>query len=149
MQVLTKDELLFIFNAFDQNGNGMLDYKEFAIALCRSDAQSLSDSRSAMSSAHSSFASPKKNPNVLLDKFKERVLQRGPRGILGIQKLFKLIDTDGSQSISLAEFQKAISNLKLDDSFSQAEIHALFNAFDRNRDGTINYEEFLRTIRVR
>lgn len=31
--------------------------------------------------------------------------------------------------------------------FSDSDIKALFSAFDRNRDGTIDYDEFIRILR--
>lgn len=33
--------------------------------------------------------------------------------------------------------------------FRESEVLALFNAFDVNKNGSIDYDEFLRTIRVR
>jgi calcyphosin len=32
-------------------------------------------------------------------------------------------------------------------SLSELEIKALFDTFDRNRDGTVDYDEFIRTLR--
>jgi len=37
----------------------------------------------------------------LVDIFRKKVLQRGARGIIGLQRVFKNIDDDGSKSLSL------------------------------------------------
>lgn len=43
------------------------------------------------------------------------------------------------------EFSKGMSDFML--GFSQAEVDTLFNYFDVNRDGLVDYNEFLRTVR--
>ena len=55
------------------------------------------------------------------------------------------MDDDNSKSLDRQEFRKAIRDFKIDipDEF----IDIVFNAFDLNRDGTIDYDEFLRIIR--
>jgi Ca2+-binding EF-hand superfamily protein len=58
-----------------------------------------------------------------------------------------MIDTDGSMEISLSEFKKALRDFKMDNLQDQ-EAHMLFNMIDLDHDGSINYKEFIRTIRV-
>jgi Ca2+-binding EF-hand superfamily protein len=55
------------------------------------------------------------------------------------------MDDDGSKSLNRMEFEKACKDFKID--ITQQDIGTLFAAFDANRDGTIQYDEFLRTIR--
>ncbi len=81
----------------------------------------------------------------LVSIFRERIKGRGARGIMGIQRLFKIMDDDGSRSLSEAEFAKACSNFKI--GISDENIPVLFRAFDTNRDGTLNIDEFLMAIR--
>jgi len=47
-----------------------------------------------------------KNSNHL-QKFVSKIKSRGIRGVLGIERLFRLIDEDQSNTISLNEFIKA------------------------------------------
>ena len=56
------------------------------------------------------------------------------------------MDDDNSWSIDMSEFRKAMRDYQL--GFSDAEIETLYKKFDINKDGTINYDEFLRSIRV-
>ena len=55
------------------------------------------------------------------------------------------MEDDNSKSLDKYEFKKAIKDFKIEipDDF----IDTIFNAFDLNRDGTIDYDEFLRIIR--
>jgi Ca2+-binding EF-hand superfamily protein len=55
------------------------------------------------------------------------------------------MDDNNSRSLDREEFRKAIKDYKLD--VSDEHINIVFNAFDLNRDGTIDYDEFLRIIR--
>lgn len=70
--------------------------------------------------------------------------QRGARGIFGLARLFKIMDDDHSGTLSRAEFEKACRDFKTD--MSSEDVGALFAVFDVNRDGSINYDEFLRTV---
>lgn len=72
-------------------------------------------------------------------------MQRGARGIIGLQRVFKNIDDDGSKTLSKQEFEKACKEFKTD--IAVDDVGVLFAAFDNNRDGSIQYDEFLRVIR--
>ena len=80
-----------------------------------------------------------------MDIFRRKVLQRGAKGIIGLQRIFKIMDDDGSKSLSKQEFEKACRDFKAE--IAPEDIGVLFSAFDINRDGTIQYDEFLRVIR--
>lgn len=55
------------------------------------------------------------------------------------------MDDNGNGTLDLPEFAKGIIESKLD--VTDQDIRTLFAAFDRNRDGTIQYDEFLRVVR--
>jgi Ca2+-binding EF-hand superfamily protein len=55
------------------------------------------------------------------------------------------MDDNNSRSLDQEEFGKAIRDYKL--GFSQPETNSLYNYFDVNRDGEIDYDEFLKNIR--
>ena len=82
---------------------------------------------------------------ALLKAFQEKIYSRGARGMLGLQRLFKIIDDDDSKELSRGEFFKCIKDFRLD--FSQTEANKLFEHFDEDRSGAINYDEFLGVIR--
>lgn len=55
------------------------------------------------------------------------------------------MDDDGSHTLSEQEFSKACRDFKT--GISEENIPTLFTAFDTNRDGTLNIDEFLMAIR--
>lgn len=65
--------------------------------------------------------------------------------MIGLSKLFKIIDDDGSKTISQYEFGKVCKDFKI--GISEENVPLLFECFDTNRDGTLNYDEFLMSIR--
>lgn len=79
--------------------------------------------------------------NHMMALFRDRIKARGARGMVGLQRMFKIMDDDGSRSLSLYEFTKACRDFRI--GISDEYIPTVFNAFDLNRDGTINFDEFL------
>jgi calcyphosin len=55
------------------------------------------------------------------------------------------MDDDRSGTLSRAEFEKACRDFKLE--MASEDVGHLFYAFDLNKDGVIQYDEFLRIIR--
>ena len=55
------------------------------------------------------------------------------------------MDDDNSKSLDKYEFKKAVKDFKID--IPDDYVDVIFGAFDLNRDGTIDYDEFLRIIR--
>ena len=55
------------------------------------------------------------------------------------------MDDDRSHTLSRSEFEKACRDFKLE--MTSEDIGTMFQGFDLNRDGTIQYDEFLRVIR--
>jgi Ca2+-binding EF-hand superfamily protein len=80
----------------------------------------------------------------LLEKFREKIRQRGARGILGLKRIFKIMDDDGSGFLDRNEFQKGLRDYRV--TVSADEGDKLFKIFDMNGDGTISYDEFLRMV---
>lgn len=55
------------------------------------------------------------------------------------------MDDNKNGTLDLSEFAKGVAESKLD--ITDNDIQNLFIAFDKNRDGTIQYDEFLRVVR--
>jgi Ca2+-binding EF-hand superfamily protein len=68
--------------------------------------------------------------------------KRGAIGIVGIARQFKIIDRNGNGRIDRTEFKEAMRFINIRD-----EDGAIFDSFDRDGSGQINYEEFLRSAR--
>jgi len=81
----------------------------------------------------------------MMSLFRDRLKMRGARGIVGLQRIFKDMDDDGSNCPNLSEFQKACRNFKI--GISDEYLPTLFNAFDLNNDKTLSIHEFLMAVR--
>jgi Ca2+-binding EF-hand superfamily protein len=75
---------------------------------------------------------------------RSKVTARGARGINGLRRVFKIMDDDGSKSLSRAEFIKAMQDYRITGDHDEAS--RIFNLFDRDHSNTIDYDEFLRAI---
>eukprot|EP01022_Parablepharisma_sp_SALTPOND_P017028 TRINITY_DN2633_c0_g1_i1.p4 TRINITY_DN2633_c0_g1~~TRINITY_DN2633_c0_g1_i1.p4 ORF type:complete len:412 (-),score=56.34 TRINITY_DN2633_c0_g1_i1:168-1403(-) len=84
-------------------------------------------------------------PNQVLAKIKKTLIERGTTGIRGLGILFRRIDDSGNRKIDRHEFSWAMK--ENGHCLSPLEFERLFKYFDRNNDGVINYDEFLRGVR--
>ena len=87
------------------------------------------------------------NPGIkmLVDKIKKQLKSRGSFGFIGMQRAFKIMDDDENKSLDKLEFRKAMRELALD--LSDADLRFLFEFFDTDRSGSIDFEEFLQGVR--
>merc|ERR1711998_229779 len=73
-------------------------------------------------------------------------MKRGARGIHGLATIFRQMDSfDGNHKLDKAEFIDGLQKFGLDVSRDEAE--QLLKAYDRNNDGVISYDEFIRGMR--
>lgn len=149
-QRLQKTPLLF--NIYDRDGSGRIDYKEFTHILVEGgktaselEEESARNIGKPASKYQKEEDTDMVTPQQLLTIFKDKLKARGARGIVGIQKLFKIMDDDGSKTLNSYEFGKVCRDFKM--GISEENIPILFAYFDSNRDGTLNIDEFLYAIR--
>jgi Ca2+-binding EF-hand superfamily protein len=74
-----------------------------------------------------------------------KLVTRGARGFIGLQRQFKIMDDNNSKSLDKYEFTKAMTDYML--GFTEGEIQKLFGYFDFDRSGLIEFDEFIRAIR--
>jgi Ca2+-binding EF-hand superfamily protein len=67
---------------------------------------------------------------------------RGTRGILGLGRLFRIIDDNNSKTIDFQELRKACNDYRLD--LTDREMETLFALIDRDGSGEVDYDEMLR-----
>jgi hypothetical protein len=82
----------------------------------------------------------------LIEKVRNTLSKRGATGVLGMGRLFRIMDDDDSKSLSMSEFKKAMrdSSLVLQDK----ELTYLFKLFDTDSNGSISFNEFMYILRV-
>lgn len=80
----------------------------------------------------------------LVKMFRDKLASRGARGILGMQRIFKIMDDNGNGQLEIQEFWKAICDFRIQ--ISPEECRTLFDLFDINGDGTVSYDELMRSV---
>lgn len=95
--------------------------------------------------ASSSGKAGNRSPEELAEVLRQKLVSRGARGFIGLQRQFKIMDDNNSRSLDKYEFTKAISDYML--GFTEGETQKLFSYFDFDRSGLIEYDEFIRAIR--
>lgn len=77
----------------------------------------------------------------LLDQFRRSLIAHGAIGIFSLGKKFKIMDDNNNGTLDLPELTKGITELKCN--WSKEQTKAVFDYFDRDHSGSINYDEFL------
>ena len=57
------------------------------------------------------------------------------------------MDDDGSKRLHFEEFEKGIEDTGVDN-LTREQMKSMFDGFDRDNSGSVDYEEFLRAVRV-
>ena len=84
------------------------------------------------------------NECMLLGQIFEKISSR----YSSLGAAFQKFDTNKDEKLDRSEFEQALKEIGVS-SIKQSEVEELFNQFDKNRDGFINYREFLSTINKR
>jgi len=63
-----------------------------------------------------------------------------------VHRMFRIIDDDGNRSLSLAEFKKGCRDYGLE--LEADVVQQMFRQFDKDNSGSIDFDEFLRALRV-
>ena len=100
-------------------------------------------SQSPSSSASVYTSKQDKSNEELLNYLRNKIVSRGVREINGLKRVFRIMDDDGSKALSLAEFCKAMQDYRIFPA-DAPEVSRVFNLFDRDAQGSIDYDEFLR-----
>mmetsp|Transcript_6765 Transcript_6765/g.11360 ORF Transcript_6765/g.11360 Transcript_6765/m.11360 type:complete len:793 (-) Transcript_6765:183-2561(-) len=81
----------------------------------------------------------------LVATMKKEMKARGSTGFHGLRRRFQIMDDDGSKSLSMGEFKKALSEFNM--ALTEADLRKLFDFFDADEGGTIDFEEFVQGVR--
>lgn len=81
----------------------------------------------------------------LAEAMRTKLVSRGARGFIGLQRQFKIMDDNNSRSLDKFEFTKACADFML--GFTEGEMQKLFTYFDYDKTGLLEFDEFIRAIR--
>ena len=152
-------EISELFDQFNPNKDGLLDYKQFVSELYSN--KSIGSKKKYQSEEPSPIPIPQvkeiqKNLNKkeflaqtqvekILNQIREILASRGIKGICSIARYFRIIDENNTQTIDFEEFKNCCEKFQLN--LNDNDIQIAFVSFDRDNTGEIDYDEFLRTIR--
>ncbi|XP_060516961.1 calcyphosin-like protein [Cylas formicarius] len=72
-------------------------------------------------------------------------LSRGAHGILGLGRLFRIMDEDGNKKLNKEEFERGLREIGLE--ITDQELDEMFEQFDTDKNGSVNLDEFLVHVR--
>lgn len=84
--------------------------------------------------------------NPLVAKFRQSLLKRSVAGIKSIGLYWSEMNQKQSTAVNLEQFKQGIIYHNIN--MTSEEVDQLFTIFDRNGNGTVDYDEFLLSIRV-
>lgn len=110
IMIPTKQDLDALFSIYDADSSGALEYNEFAHALYGR----------PLSAAVGGARSGVRSPEELSEALRSKLVSRGARGFIGLQRQFKIMDDNNSRSLDKYEFTKAMQDYML--GFTEGEI---------------------------
>ena len=145
--IMDRDDIYAVFKQYDVDNNNFVEYKEFSQVFLegkKQDSQGVAEDpyiREKQRREQESANVKKDSPENLFLFFREKLKGRGPRGFIGIRRLFNMLDDDKSGQLTLQEFGKACKDFKI--GVSEENIPNLFKYFDADKNGMIDYNEFM------
>ena len=79
-----------------------------------------------------------------LNKFKQKIMARGPKGIFIFQKLLCLYDKDKIGQISFTNFNELVEMFIL--YMTKQSIYLIFEYFDKTQNGFIKYDDLIKEL---
>ena len=155
---LSDVEISELFEQFNPNKDGLLDYKEFVSKLYSNKSISSKKKISEKQTPNNIPISKDVQKNLskkeflnqtpvekILNQIREILASKGIKEVCSIARYFRIVDEDNTQTIDYREFKKCCEQFKLN--LTEDEVKTAFVSFDRDNTGEIDYDEFLRTIR--
>ena len=82
----------------------------------------------------------------MIKDVKAKILDRSSFGIRGIARIFKAMDDKGDHNLDVDDFRWGLIDYGI--AVSKDEAAEILAHFDRDKNGTVNFDEFLRTLKV-
>lgn len=82
----------------------------------------------------------------LIKDVKAKILQRSGFGIRGLARIFKAMDENGNKGLDVDDFRWGLMDYGI--SITKEEAGEILTHFDTDKNGCVNFNEFLVTLRV-
>lgn len=134
------EEYQEIFDSYDVNGNGVIDKKEMEAVLERLGQPATSKQIQKIFDELGST-----NQQITFDEFIEFIkkyhLSKNKNSTDEIIGAFQVFDKNHNGVLSLSEFKHIL--MDLGQKFTEEEVNEIFNESDLNKDGNLDYREFV------
>lgn len=81
----------------------------------------------------------------LLRDIKSRLLERSSFGIAGLSRIFKAMDDNGNHQLDVDDFRWGLIDFGI--TITKEEAHQILKHLDTDKNGTVDFDEFLRFLR--
>ena len=82
---------------------------------------------------------------ILIDRVREKMRVKGVRGMIGLQRMFKMLDLSGSGHLDQYEVNQALEDMAFD--ISKADSSSLFKSLDKSHSGKVSTALFIAAVR--
>ena len=134
------EEYQEIFDSYDVNGNGAIDKKEMDAVVERLGQPATSKQIQKVFDELGSTSQ-----QITFDEFIEFIkkyhLSKNKNSTDEIIGAFQVFDKNHNGVLSLSEFKHIL--MDLGQKFTEEEVNEIFNESDLNKDGNLNYKEFV------
>jgi len=83
----------------------------------------------------------------LINEIKAKIIERSANGIRGISRIFKAMDNNGNHLLDVDDFRWGLKDYGI--TISKEEATQVLAHFDRDGNGQVDFDEFLRALKVR
>ena len=81
----------------------------------------------------------------MLNEIKAKLLSRGNYSLRGLARSFRILDDNGNHQISEFEFRNGLLDFGF--ALTEEQSKAMIKFFDKNNDGQVHFDEFVRFMR--
>ncbi|KAJ1515731.1 hypothetical protein HMI56_001706 [Coelomomyces lativittatus] len=138
-----KQEIREAFDLFDTDGSGSIDSKELKVAMRALGFEPKKDEIKKMIQEIDKNGTGSIDFNEFLDLMASKMAERDSRE--EILKAFKLFDDDNTGKISFKNLKRVAK--ELGEHLTDEELQEMIDEADRDGDGEINEDEFLRIMK--
>lgn len=131
-------EIRSAFNLFDSDHSGTIDYRELKVAMRALGFAVKGSEVKTILKNYDRDDSGKIEFDEFLEIMREKMTERSPEE--DMLRAFQLFDDDGTNKVTLRNLRRI--SRELGEDVSDAELRAMIDEFDLDKDGEINFSEF-------
>jgi len=122
-------QLKQLFDYYDTQHKGEIDYKNFVTQLFSKQIHSEESEEDSVES--------------VLNKMRQKLIDRGIRGLIGLAKYFAL---SGRELLSYSEFKRCLLQTQFD--YPEEDLLKVYSRFESAEERKVEYKEFINYFRV-